>query len=137
MAKKMMVDLGRCVGCWTCSMACKVANDLPDDDYRIVVRTLGSGAGNDRPAGVYPDLTMSWQPVWNDKCTFCPDRLSKGEQPYCVYNCPTEALAIGDDKDPESDYSKALARVTDAGYRVFEMPKWEGTRASITYASRK
>lgn len=47
MAKKMIVDLQRCVGCWSRSMACKVGNALPDDDFRIIVRTNGSGAGID------------------------------------------------------------------------------------------
>ncbi|HAM16098.1 MAG TPA: (4Fe-4S)-binding protein, partial [Eggerthellaceae bacterium] len=43
MARKMLVDLNRCVGCWTCSMACKMGNHLADDEYRITVRTNGSG----------------------------------------------------------------------------------------------
>ncbi len=71
MAKKMLVDLQRCVGCWTCAMACKVGNGLEDDDYRIIVRTNGSGAGIDRPQGTYPNLRMGWQPIYQKSCTFC------------------------------------------------------------------
>ena len=134
MAKKILINLERCVGCWTCSMACKVGNDLPDEDFRITVRTLGNGSFIDRPAGVFPKLTMSWQPVYNNKCVFCASRVDEDKLPYCVYNCPTEALAFGDDSDPESDYSVELKRVYDAGYRVFTAPKWEDTLSGITYA---
>ena len=49
MAKKMFVDIERCIGCWTCAMACKMCHDLADDEYRVTVRTNGSGAGIDRP----------------------------------------------------------------------------------------
>ena len=137
MAMKMLVDLERCVGCWSCSMACKVGNDLPDDDYRVIVRTLGNGAGHDRPIGVYPKLAMSWQPVFSTKCVFCATRLAEDKPPYCSYNCPTGALAFGDDSDPDSDYSRELQRVYDAGYRVYTAQKWEDSRSGITYACRR
>ena len=58
MAYKMLVDLERCIGCWTCAMGCKVGNHLADDEYRVEVKTHGSGAGIDRPAGVYPELHL-------------------------------------------------------------------------------
>mgnify|MGYP000822662312 FL=1 len=64
MAHKMLVDIDRCIGCWTCAMGCKVGNHLEDDEYRVEVETHGSGAGIDRPEGVYPDLHMWWQPVY-------------------------------------------------------------------------
>ena len=63
MAHKMLVDIDRCIGCWTCAMGCKVGNHLEDDEYRVEVETHGSGQGIDRPEGVYPDLHMWWQPV--------------------------------------------------------------------------
>ena len=44
MAKKMLVNLGRCVGCWTCAMSCKMGNHLPDDEYRVAVRTREENA---------------------------------------------------------------------------------------------
>ena len=41
MAYKMLVDVDRCIGCWTCAMACKVGNHLQDDEYRLEVKTHG------------------------------------------------------------------------------------------------
>jgi Fe-S-cluster-containing dehydrogenase component len=137
MAKKMLVDLERCVGCWSCAMACKVGNCLADDEYRVVVRTHGSGTGIDRPAGTYPRLSMGWQPVYAKSCVFCGTRVAAGEQPYCAYNCPTAALAFGDSEDAGSDYCKAMERVLAAGYRVFTLPEWDEGKSGITYASAK
>lgn len=136
MTKKMLVNLERCIGCWTCSMACKMGNHLADDDFRIAVRTNGSGAGVDRPAGVYPDLHMNWMPVYKKGCVFCPDRLQGDQLPLCAYNCPTKALTFGDDSDPESDFSKELARCKAAHYHVFELPAYEDSRANILYATK-
>ncbi|MGI6218104.1 MAG: 4Fe-4S dicluster domain-containing protein [Coriobacteriales bacterium] len=137
MANKIIVDLERCVGCWTCSMACKVGNHLDDDDFRIVVRTHGSGAGIDRPQGVYPNLRMSWQPVYSTSCDLCAKRMLDGQPQFCVMDCPTKAIAFGDDEDPESGYSQALQRVKDKHYHIFEMPAFECTRKNVTYATRE
>lgn len=138
MTRKMLIDLDRCIGCWTCAMACKVGNHLDDDEYRIDVETHGSGAGIDRPAGVYPDLRMTWQPIYRDTCTFCPERLAAGELPFCVSCCPTEALAFGDEADPASSFAQALDRVTGKGASTFEL-KGEAAakaRANVLYAKR-
>ena len=43
MANSILVNVNRCVGCWTCSMACKKAYGLGVDDYRMYVRTIGGG----------------------------------------------------------------------------------------------
>ena len=137
MAKKTLVDLQRCVGCWTCAMACKDGNGLADDEYRINVRTNGSGAGIDRPQGVYPSLRMNWMPIWNKDCTLCGQNLAEGFPQYCVMDCPTSALAWGDPDDPESDYSKEVQRCLDKHYHLFELPAREGTRANVTYAVRE
>lgn len=136
MAKKMLVDLERCIGCWTCAMACKVCHDLPDDEYRITIETKGSGAGIDRPAGVYPDLHMSWQPLYHKTCTWCAERQAKGEPLMCVYDCPTEALAYGDEDDPESAFSVNLARCEAKGCHTFELPESEGMKHGVVYAAK-
>lgn len=137
MTRKMLIDLDRCVGCWTCSMACKVGNHLDDEDYRITVTTHGSGAGIDRPAGVYPKLNMSWQPIYHDSCTFCPDRLTEGEVPFCANCCPTRALAFGEEGDADSAFARELARVERNGYRLFVDEETPDARANVIYATRR
>ena len=129
--KTILVDLQRCIGCWTCSLACKVGNNLPDDEFFLTVRTLGSGEGIDRPAGTWPNLHMSWQPVWTQKCVKCAGRLAKGERPYCVQSCPCGALSIGDAAAAKKE------ELRDRGFRFFEMPAWDRTKENVIYAEKK
>jgi Fe-S-cluster-containing dehydrogenase component len=133
------IDLNRCIGCWTCSMACKMGNALADDEYRLTVRTLGNGRGIDRPAGIYPDLHMEWQPVYTKACTMCAGRTGEGksELPYCVYDCPTGALAFGDADDAKSAYCAAVERCRDAGADIFALASYEDSKSGVTYASRR
>ncbi len=136
MAYKMLVDLERCIGCWTCAMGCKVGNHLADDEYRVEVKTHGSGAGIDRPAGVYPDLHMWWQPVYLPSCTFCAPRIAEGQPTFCVMDCPTQALAFGDADDPASPYGQALERCMAKGCTTFELPADGGTKQGVVYAQK-
>lgn len=133
MAFKMLVDIDRCIGCWTCAMGCKVGNHLADDEYRLKIKTHGSGQGIDRPAGVYPDLHMWWQPIYLQNCNFCAQRMAEGKQQFCVMDCPTLALAFGDADDPESDYSQAKARVSERGAKIWESDD-SSTHPNIEYA---
>ena len=129
--KTILVDLQRCIGCWTCSLACKVAYDLPDEEYWLTVRTLGSGEGIDRPAGVWPYLHMSWLPVYSKSCIKCPQRLKEGELPYCVNSCPCDALSMGEEAVAKAE------ELRDRGFRFFELPDWENTKSDILYAEKK
>ena len=45
----------------------------------------------------------------------------------CEYECPTEALAYGDDQNPNSRYSQELKRCLDKRYHTFELPDYEGS----------
>lgn len=127
---EILVNLQRCIGCWTCSLACKVGNDLPDEVYWQTVRTLGSGEGIDRPAGEWPNLRMSWMPIWSCDCVKCAERLSANEAPYCVHACPTHALSWGD------EVSSATQALREQGFRIFKLPAWEKSRDDVTYASK-
>lgn len=179
----MVIDMARCVGCHTCSVACKVANNLPNDIWWNRVLTIG-GDNVDSPAGEFSNPSMDYlavncqhcenppcvgtcpvgatfkrsedgivvqnydecigcrlcmiacpydvrsinsskpeyqldfaigdadapahQPNVVGKCTFCINRIGRGEVPACMELCPTRARFWGDLDNPESDVSKKL-----------------------------
>lgn len=70
----MVLDTRRCVGCHSCTVACKVHNDLPVDMIYNPVTTIG-------PTGVFPHLHMVHIPLL---CMHC-------DNPPCVDACPTAA----------------------------------------------
>ncbi len=84
MAKKMFVDIERCIGCWTCAMACKMCHDLADDEYRVTVRTNGSGAGIDRPEGPF---AQAYKRCEDKGFRIFEPEAAEGEKAGVVYAC--------------------------------------------------
>lgn len=134
-ANAILVDLERCTGCWTCGMSCKMAHHLGTDEYRLSIRTIGGG-GVDEPIGVFPDLYMSWMPIFSKKCTMCVDRKARGELPYCMMSCPSSAIIHGDFENPASSISKKRDELLSRNYREIRMPAWEDSRSSVFYYSK-
>ncbi|MGN0038238.1 MAG: hypothetical protein ACI36Y_03760 [Coriobacteriales bacterium] len=135
MANNILVNINRCTGCWTCSMACKKAFGLGEDDYRMFVRTIGGGQ-IDIPGGKWPNLYMKWMPIFNKSCASCSGDSTTEGKPYCVYNCTTQALSFGDPGDPQSDFSVKKEELRQKQYRIYEMHPWENTREGIVYAEK-
>ncbi len=77
----MLIDLERCIGCHTCTIACKEENGTPIGVNWHRVLTLG-GAHMDTPRGTYPNLTMDWLPVPCQHCQNAP----------CAQVCPAAAI---------------------------------------------
>ena len=134
----ILVNLNRCTGCWTCSMACKVGNKLGEriEDWRLRVNTIGSGKGIDSPGGTWPDVWMSWEPIYTKKCTLCAERTAGGDQPFCTYNCPTKALTYGDMDDEQSAISLRMKELKDIGFSIFQKPEEENSSKNVYYAKR-
>jgi Fe-S-cluster-containing dehydrogenase component len=131
----ILINLKRCTGCWTCSMACKVAHQLPENKWWQYVRTIG-GSNTDEPAGEWPNLHMSWLPVHTSECILCADRAKEGKDPYCVYNCPVHAMTYGDLDDPDSPIALRIRYLKNKSYRIFQLPEWEKNRKEIYYADK-
>lgn len=70
----MLFDSNRCIGCQSCSVACRAENKVPDNVYRLQVRIDG-------PKGEYPNLVMDFA---RHSCVMC-------DNAPCVPVCPTGA----------------------------------------------
>jgi molybdopterin-containing oxidoreductase family iron-sulfur binding subunit len=94
----MAIDLKRCSGCKTCSVMCKVANNLPKGIFWNRIRTEGGNAV-DTASGAFPNVHMRHWPI---NCQHC-------ENPACARVCPVGATF----KDQETgivqqDYDKCI-----------------------------
>ncbi|MDR1421572.1 MAG: 4Fe-4S dicluster domain-containing protein, partial [Coriobacteriales bacterium] len=119
-----VIDTGRCIGCHTCSITCKIENNIPDTNSWNRILTIG-GNVLDTPAGVYPNVTMSFIPL---ACQHC-------ENPACTRVCPVGATyKREEDGVVIQDYDKCIgcrmciAACPYTGVRSFN---WEEPTYSI------
>ena len=86
----MVADLRRCVGCQTCTAACRHANATPPEtQWRRVI---------DIEIGEYPDVSRVFVPVG---CMHCDD-------PPCMDVCPSTATRKRDDGIVTIDYDLCI-----------------------------
>ena len=91
------INLGRCTGCNTCAVACKMQNNVPMG--MMWVRVVNEGCETEVGAqGVYPNLSRSSIPV---ACQHC-------ENPACQKVCPTGATYKDDKGRVEINYDKCI-----------------------------
>ncbi len=96
----MVVDLNRCVGCQTCTIACKNTNDTPPGiQWRQVL---------DIETGVFPDVERLFLVVGCQHCA----------KPPCVPVCPTGATRQRDDGLVTMDYDICIG----CGYCAVSCP---------------
>ena len=87
----------RCIGCHTCSLSCKMQNNVPDGMLWNRVLTENCNIV-DGAVGTYPNLTRSFLPL---ACQHC-------ENPACERVCPTGATYKDDKGRVEIDYDKCI-----------------------------
>ncbi len=80
--KSFVIDVFRCIGCDTCSIACKMENGVPIGQHRLRILNPQQTIVFDKPVGTYPDLKMEWWPVMCQQCEDAP----------CIDDCPTYAI---------------------------------------------
>ncbi len=112
-------DYDKCIGCRMCMSACPYTGvrsfNWEEPQFHF-----------DWPIGD-PDVPAH-QKHTVEKCTFCNNKLAKGEKPACVDICVGRARFFGDLDDPESDVSKALA-----GREWEQLLPEQGTKPSLYY----
>lgn len=94
----VLVDYEQCIGCKSCMSACPYegVRTLLENDEHLMEFKMGDATVPDIPVD-----TVS-------KCTFCVERIDRGERPMCVDICNARARYFGDLDDPESEISKVL-----------------------------
>jgi len=86
----MVADLNRCIGCQTCTVACRHTNATPPEiQWRKVL---------DMESGEFPDVERVFVPVG---CQHCAD-------PPCMHVCPSTATRQRDDGIVSIDYDLCI-----------------------------
>ncbi len=112
----VMMDFHRCIGCRFCMAACPFgARSFNFRDPRPFIK---------EPTRDYPTRAKGVV----EKCTFCDERLARGQLPACVEACKTKCLVFGDLADPKSEVSKLLKE----RYAIRRKPQL-GTMPSVFY----
>ena len=107
-----------CIGCGSCVKACpyEVRTLNAEEPAYAVDFPLGDADAPQHQAGTV------------EKCTFCGNRIARGDVPACMELCPGRARHWGDLDDPESDVSRAIQ-----GRTTVRLLEEEGTQPSVYY----
>jgi molybdopterin-containing oxidoreductase family iron-sulfur binding subunit len=92
----VMMDWHRCIGCRYCVVACPYGS-----------RSFNWTDPRPHIADAHEDFPTRMRGVV-EKCTFCEERLARGQLPACVEACPNGEILFGDLNDPESEVRRAL-----------------------------
>ncbi|QOS67406.1 4Fe-4S dicluster domain-containing protein [Eggerthella guodeyinii] len=111
-----------CIGCGTCITSCPydVRTLIEDEPEYVVDFPLGDYDAPQHKAGTA------------EKCTFCTNRLDRGEVPACMELCPGRARHWGDMDDPNSDVATFLK---DKDYERLLVEA--GTEPNVYYVTAK
>lgn len=114
----IMQDYDKCIGCRMCMVACPYnarSFNWKKPEY-YTEHALGDA-----------DATVHQYNVV-EKCTFCANRISRGEDPACMELCPVRARFWGDLDDPDSEISRKLQ-----GKNTIKLLEEKGTDPAIFY----
>ena len=112
-------DYDKCIGCRMCMAACPY-NGVRSFNWEEPKYHLDFATGDaDAPAH---------QKHVVEKCTFCYQRTSQGNDPACMRLCPGRARHWGDLDDPESEVSQLVRK-----REVKQLLPEKGTEPSVYY----
>ncbi|AGA69154.1 Fe-S-cluster-containing hydrogenase subunit [Desulfitobacterium dichloroeliminans LMG P-21439] len=95
----MLIDQDRCIGCWTCSVICKMENNIGLGNWWNRILSNGTDEYGTTPAtGLDGQPTLYYQPT---ACMHC-------ENAPCVRACPTGATYKDENGITRQDYKKCI-----------------------------
>jgi molybdopterin-containing oxidoreductase family iron-sulfur binding subunit len=112
----VMMDWHRCIGCRYCVVACPYGSrsfNFTDPRPHI-----------DDADPAYPTRMRGVV----EKCTFCDERLARGQQPACVEACDNDEIVFGDLNDPDSKVRRMLSE-----FMTIRRKPGLGTRPEVYY----
>ena len=98
----IMMDWHRCIGCRYCIAACPYGSR--SFNYREPKKFF-----TEQGIEPQPDFPTRTRGVV-EKCTFCEERLARGQWPSCVEACPHNAMCFGDIDNPGDPVRKILEK---------------------------
>lgn len=87
----MIYDAQKCIGCQSCTIACKSENNVPEGFFRLQVKIKG-------PFGLSPNLHFKFE---RHSCEMC-------ENTPCVSVCPTKASFMDENGIVDIDKDKCV-----------------------------
>lgn len=112
-------DYDKCIGCRMCMAACPY-NGVRSFNWEDPEYSLDYAVGD-------ADIAEH-QKHAVEKCTFCYQRLERGEKPACMVLCPSRARYYGDLDDPDSEVSELVRKRASKQVLLNE-----GTNPSVYY----
>ena len=87
----LLFDAQYCVGCMSCTVACKQENQYDADTWGIKVNEIIYTKPNGK-------VMVEFVPYPTDLCNLCAGRISSGEddRPSCVKHCMTKCISYGE-----------------------------------------
>ncbi len=119
----ILINVDRCVGCQTCTVVCKMENDVELGEFWTKVTQMG-------PYGEFPNLSMYFLPKL---CQHC-------EEPSCVDVCPTGASYKREDGIVLVDHNKCIGCqfcVMACPYGVRHLDKRSGVVTKCTLCAHR
>ena len=115
-----MMDWHRCIGCRYCIAACPYGS-------RSFNYTEPKKYFTDKGAKLNPEFPARTRGVV-EKCTFCEERLARGQWPACVESCSHKALKFGDLDNPDDP----IRRILEKEFTIRRKPGL-GTQPEVYY----
>lgn len=93
----MVIDLDKCMGCHTCSISCKMQNNVPDGMLWNRVVSVGD-EGLDSVEGIFPNVKRKYIPIACQHCDNAP----------CQKACPVGATYYDENGAVQIDYGRCI-----------------------------